>query len=423
MNKVREQYEKWVYPAPRRDLAQDAAEGYYDLSDPSLFRRKLWPRAVEPLRLKILVAGCGSTQAAALAHHNRDHQIVGVDISQASLDHSEHLKRQHDLTNLQLHRLGIHELDRLGQRFDLILSTGVLHHLPDPDAGLRQLKKALEPHGVMSIMVYAWHRRFGAYMLQEAFRALGVEQTDAGVALVRETVGALPAWHHLRSFLPKAQAAQASDAEIVDIFLHPCDRAYTVPQVLRFATDNGLRFQDWLDRHDYSATAHIDAKLALHASVLKLPREEQWQMVELIGQLIECHRFLLCHAERDSADHVVEFASPEEEAWLSLTPHLRWPIDLLQGPDAWLSYGPRLRPPVESEARRDPRFGVPATFRRLAKVFHLDEREAPLFRMVDGRTTIGRIIDACTSIPDIRRTAFGLFSRMRDWDHLVYEIS
>src|SRR4051794_35484744 len=58
------QYQSWVYPAPVQDMAEAVAGGYWDRSDPSLFRRKLWPRKTEPDDLEILVAGCGTNQAA-----------------------------------------------------------------------------------------------------------------------------------------------------------------------------------------------------------------------------------------------------------------------------------------------------------------------------------------------------------------------
>ncbi len=106
---------------------------------------------------------------------------MGVDLSQTSLAHESFLKEKHDLTNLHLHQLSLLDVATLGQQFDLVISTGVLHHLPSPDAGLCALKSVLLPHGVMSIMVYGWYRRFGVYMMQDVFRLLGVEQTDAGV--------------------------------------------------------------------------------------------------------------------------------------------------------------------------------------------------------------------------------------------------
>jgi hypothetical protein len=46
---VAARYQAWVYPEPVSDMAEAVANGqYWDLTDPSLFRRKLWPRKIEP---------------------------------------------------------------------------------------------------------------------------------------------------------------------------------------------------------------------------------------------------------------------------------------------------------------------------------------------------------------------------------------
>jgi len=126
---VKAQYEEWVYPLPIPDLAEAISGGLYDRSDPALIRRKLWPRNVEPAALDILVAGCGSNQAAHYAFTNPESHVVGIDISATSLDHQRLLKEKHQLGNLELWELPVEQVDDLNQSFDFIVSTGVLHHL------------------------------------------------------------------------------------------------------------------------------------------------------------------------------------------------------------------------------------------------------------------------------------------------------
>ena len=61
----------------------------------------------------------------------------------------QRLKQQYNLTNLEARQLPIEQAAALGRTFDLIVCTGVLHHLADPDAGLRALRSVLKPDGVM----------------------------------------------------------------------------------------------------------------------------------------------------------------------------------------------------------------------------------------------------------------------------------
>ena len=87
--------------------------------------------------------------------------MVAVDISQPSLDHQQYLKDKHGLFNLELHLLPIEELASLGMDFDLIVSTGVLHHMADPQAGMNAVAGCLRPDGALGVMLYAKYGRVG----------------------------------------------------------------------------------------------------------------------------------------------------------------------------------------------------------------------------------------------------------------------
>ena len=108
---VSRQYERWRYPPPLEDLAAWSATGW-DWFDPVHAHRIFWPDRDYRPDLNILIAGCGTNQAAIFAFSNPEANVVGIDISQPSLDHQQYLKDKHGLTNLQLHLLPIEELCR-----------------------------------------------------------------------------------------------------------------------------------------------------------------------------------------------------------------------------------------------------------------------------------------------------------------------
>ena len=92
----------------------------------------------------------------------------------------QQLKRKYNLTNLETRQLPIEGAAALGRSFDLIVCTGVLHHLADPDAGLRALRSVLKPEGAMYLMVYAPYGRTGVYMLQDYCRTTRHRDVRAG---------------------------------------------------------------------------------------------------------------------------------------------------------------------------------------------------------------------------------------------------
>ncbi len=145
---VRDFYTNHPYPPPVANL--DRARDEW--RDPNRHRAEshlLWPDRPYRAELDILVAGCGTWQAAKYALCHPDARNVGIDVSPTSLNHSRQCKRQYNLTNLDLRELPIEQAAALGHTFDLIVCTGVLHHLADPDAGLRALRSVLKPQGAL----------------------------------------------------------------------------------------------------------------------------------------------------------------------------------------------------------------------------------------------------------------------------------
>src|SRR5437868_11781661 len=136
---VARQYEAFAYPQPFADLAEQIRSGYFQLGDPALYGPVLWPRGRPDGLLRILVAGCGTVQAAYTAYMNPGDEVFGIDLSEASLAHERFLQERHELSNLKLFKGDLLEVSSLGGQFDVILCTGVLHHMADPSAGLAAL--------------------------------------------------------------------------------------------------------------------------------------------------------------------------------------------------------------------------------------------------------------------------------------------
>jgi SAM-dependent methyltransferase len=289
---VAKQYTEFAYPPPISDLAEWRAAGNTTASDPNLYPVVLWPEGQPRTPLNILSAGCGTYQAAYLAYSSPFCQVTGIDLSETSLFHERKLQERHELTNLSLHQGDLRAVADLGQTFDYIVCSGVLHHLADPDEGLRALASVLAPDGVMSIMLYGRARRAGVYFLQDAFRRLNVPQSSEGVAFVRATLERLQPDHPARSFAASVSDV-ASDEGIVDLFLHPQDQAYSVPEVLDFVERAGLFFQGWFDNSLYYPDLHFAKDDPVRRAIERLPEREQWAVMENIALLAAKHMFVV----------------------------------------------------------------------------------------------------------------------------------
>jgi SAM-dependent methyltransferase len=166
---VRAFYDSHPYPAPIGNLDRHR-ELYRNPDRRRALSLLLWPTEKQRANREILVAGCGTSQAAIHALREPDARVTAIDISETSVRYTRDLQRKYRLRNLDLHRLAIEQIEELAQTFDQIVRTGVLHHLPDPDVGLRSLRSVLAPSGAMHLMVYATYGRAGIYMMQEYCR-------------------------------------------------------------------------------------------------------------------------------------------------------------------------------------------------------------------------------------------------------------
>jgi SAM-dependent methyltransferase len=305
---VSKQYEEWVYPAPIQDLTSWVTDNW-QWFDPSHAHSVLWPEREQKLDLDILIAGCGTNQAAVFAYTNPDSKVTAIDVSQTSLDHTEYLKKRHGLDNLETHRLPIEEVGTLGKTFDLIVSTGVLHHLADPQAGMNALAPLLREDGVMAIMLYATYGRQGVEMMQDIFRELELGQSSHSIAKVREAIAATPANHPVRSYLNIAPDLDF-DAGAVDTFLHGRDCDYTIAQCVELVENGGLAFQDMFLRASYHPALGSEGSSFFRA-VEELPREKIWGVMERINFANACHFFLATHPSRPSKNYVIDFSTTD----------------------------------------------------------------------------------------------------------------
>jgi SAM-dependent methyltransferase len=388
--RVAAQYERHIYPPPLDDLASPGARAKTERADPKYFSAHLWPEGQPRNNLRILSAGCGTSQAAHIAYNNPDASITGIDLSENSLAHQQRLIERHGLKNIRLEQRDILEIGNLPDRFDLIVCTGVLHHMEKPDEGLRALAGVLAPGGVIYAMVYASARRAGVYLLQDMFRRLGVTQDADGIAFVRKVLKELPAHHYARWFLPPA-GVEIEDAELVDIFLHVQDRAYSVPEVLDLVSSAGLAFQCWNDNGLYSREANIDPSTELWARLAQASERDEWSAVDSFTLHNMRHSFVARHPSDNSL----------------------WRIDF--DGDQWLKYRPvrhpSLTPLGDGKAQRgQAQFGLPP-------------HEQVLLQGSDGQTSIGTLADRMAqpgSLGGRRELARVFFRRMWRLGHLFY---
>jgi SAM-dependent methyltransferase len=319
---VRAFYDRHPYPAPVGSL--DKHRDLYRNPDRRRARSLLlWPAEKPRPYRKILVAGCGTSQAARYALREPDTHVTAIDISETSLRHTRDLQRKYSLQNLDLHRLAIEQVGELGRTFDEIVCTGVLHHLPDPDVGLRTLRNVLAPSGAMHLMVYATYGRAGIYMMQEYCRLLGVGTSKRELQDLGTTIRKLSPDHPIAGVSRQTKDFTYPDA-LADALLHPQDRAYTVSQLYAWLQRCGLSFGRWYEQAPYLPRCGAIAAMPHAARLASFPPPEQHAAVELLRGTMTRHNFIAYRDDRPGKSQPITF---DGNAWRSYVPlRLPWAL-------------------------------------------------------------------------------------------------
>jgi SAM-dependent methyltransferase len=319
---VRAFYENHPYPAPLRDLDRHR-ELYRNPDRRRAWSLLLWPTEKARADREILVAGCGTSQAPIHALREPDAHVTAIDISETSLRRTRELRGKYGLQNLDLHRLAIEDIGKLGQIFDQIVCTGVLHHLPDPDIGLVSLRNVLAPNGAMHVMVYARYGRAGIYMMQDYCRLLEIGATEAELLELGATIESLSSEHPIAGVSRKAKDFTYS-AALADALLHPQDRAYTVPELYAWLERCGLSFGRWVEQAPYLPQCGAIAGLPHAARLVSLAPPSQHAAVELLRGTMTRHNFIAYREDRGRESQPITFNG---DAWRRYVP-LRLPWTL-----------------------------------------------------------------------------------------------
>jgi 2-polyprenyl-3-methyl-5-hydroxy-6-metoxy-1,4-benzoquinol methylase len=238
-NKVRSQYEDHPYPRwvrPRfwltgASIARMVAQLDLRLTAPGP------EKLTEP---EILVAGCGTgQQSIEIARRFAGAQVTAIDLSRASLAYAARKTADLGIANIEYLHGDILDLDALGRQFDIVISTGVLHHMADPEAGWRALCRCLRSHGLMKIALYSELARRDIVRLRH-------EIAENGASTGPEAMRAFRARLLRDPELRDSAFAHSSDfyslSAFRDLLFHVQEHRFTIPMIGAALDRLGLAF-------------------------------------------------------------------------------------------------------------------------------------------------------------------------------------
>ena len=294
---------------------------------------------------RILDAGCGTgVSTDYLCHLNPGADVLGVDISEGALavarERCARSGAAQQVSSLRQEQRSLLDLQGEGP-FDYINSVGVLHHLDQPEAGLRALAARLAPQGLLHLFLYADAGRWEIHRTQKALTLLQVGSGADGLRLGRDLFETLPESNRLARHHRERWAVDcAPDANFADMYLHPQETSYDLARLFAFVETAGLHFAGFSNPEVWDPARLLQGELLERAR--NLPLRDQWSLVEQLDPDISHFEFFLSAAP-------IEPATLSDEA-LSAAQGLRQPC-LWGEPDPIL--GRNLEPIQLSEQERD----------------------------------------------------------------------
>lgn len=211
----------------------------------SSYLRYLLPQVRQPnfteQPIKILEAGCGTgRQAIGWASLLNDAEILAIDLSASSIAYAIRKARELGISNINFQQGDILGLSNLNQKFPIIISTGVLHHLENPVSGWKILVDLLQPLGLMKIGLYSQKARKAVNAAREFIQSQGFSSTPGEIKKCRQKILQLAQDH------PAKEVTEYRDfyslSECRDLLFHVQEHQFTLPQIAAILSDLRLRF-------------------------------------------------------------------------------------------------------------------------------------------------------------------------------------
>src|SRR6476469_2358757 len=282
----------------------------------------------------ILDAGCGSGyKSLILATANPGAKIVGIDMSEESVNLAQQRLQYHGFDKAEFYALSIEELPSLGMEFDYINNDEVLYLLPDPVAGLQAMKSVLKPGGIIRTNLHSSRQRSLIYQAQSVFKMMGLmdgNPEEFEIQLVGEIMNALDDTVTLKARTAKPEYYENEQWVLMNYLLQG-DKGYTIPEafaILRAANLELVSMVNW--RHWEVTDLFKDSNnlpAFLEMSLPEISVEDRLHLFELLHPIHRLIDFWCGHPNQEQQFLPVPAwtLSDWQEAKVHLHPQLKNP--------------------------------------------------------------------------------------------------
>ena len=233
--------------------------------------------------IHVLDAGCGrGIGILGAATLQPDVHFIGADINTTALADAKKNAEERNIKNVKFVEANLMTLEGITVPpggFDVIYSSGVLHHLSDPLIGLKNLEKILAPHGVISLMLY------GTYGRQSLYRF--IEGVDLLLPTEKTVTERLPYTRLLSQVAEQSifksnyweGTNKVNDVEFVDRCLNVNEVSYDIDSLWQLLDSADMHFIRWDNNLEWSIEQLFTEPHLLN-KLRQLAPKEQFKIIE-----------------------------------------------------------------------------------------------------------------------------------------------
>jgi 2-polyprenyl-3-methyl-5-hydroxy-6-metoxy-1,4-benzoquinol methylase len=335
LERIRQQFEMAPYPTiPLESSAKDNLNILYLHNLVTAFYLKNH-QIIDTKDKVILDVGCGSGYTSlVLAEANPGAKIVGMDISEKSVELARQRLQYHGFNNSEFYTLTAEELPSLKLQFDYINCDEVLYLLPDPIAGLRAMKTVLKPDGIIRANLHSSLQREFYFRAQKIFKMMGLMEgppEELEIEIVREIMRSLKPDVYLKLMAWKPDFETDVERVRANLLLQG-DKGYTVKELFAALKAANLEFfsmvkwRQWEIMDLFQDPNDLPSFLAM--SLPDISVEERLHLFELLQPLNRLLDFWCTHpTESTNFSSASEWSLAEwQHSQVQLHPQLKIPV-------------------------------------------------------------------------------------------------
>ncbi len=332
MEKIRNQFNSLpYYNAPLEATPKGDPSSLYIHNMVTAFYRRD-QKVIDTAGKVILDAGCGSGyKSLTLAEANPGAKIIGIDLSEKSVEIAQERLRLHGFTDAEFYVISIEEIETLDYNFDYINCDEVLYLFLDIRMILSLFKSVLKEDGIIRANLHSKIQRSHYFRAQRIWEKLGLMNSapqDAEYTLVREAMQNLKPGVFLKKFAWKTNP-ENSNEYLARNHLLIGDKGFEIPDLFSFLRRSGLEFVGMVYGSQWDLLGLFEnweeLPIELMIKFSQLSTEEQLHIHELFHSQQRLLDFWCGNPQGDQLEINVEEWTEEEwnQAMVHFHPQLR----------------------------------------------------------------------------------------------------